>query len=136
MDLPYVDTHTVSVDASPDQVWRALRAYADRALLGPHRPVVRRLLGTRPDSGFAVASEDPGRRLELAGRHRFSRYVLVFELADAAAGGTDLSAVTYAVFPHVHGFAYRTLVIGSHLHVVATRAMLRSIARRAGRARV
>ncbi len=43
-----------------------------------------RLLSRRP--GFGVASRVEGERLELAGRHRFSRYRLVFALAEDASG--------------------------------------------------
>ena len=57
----------------------------------------------------------------------FSRYLLVFELADAGDGSTEVSARTFADFPGVRGRVYQTLVIGSHAHVLAVRGMLRSI---------
>lgn len=65
----------------------------------------------------------------LAGRHRFARYALVFDLADVADGETLLSARTYADFRGPHGRVYRALVIGTRAHVVATKHVLRSIRR-------
>ena len=67
----------------------------------------------------------------MAGRHRFSRYRLVFELVDAADDETQLSARTYAEFPGLRGRAYRALVIGTRLHVLATNQILRSVRRAA-----
>ena len=55
-------------------------------------------------------------RLVLTGRHRFSRYALVFEL-EPLGEHTVLKALTYAVFPGLHGRVYRLLVIGSRAHV-------------------
>jgi hypothetical protein len=71
----------------------------------------------------------PASRLALAGRHRFSRYRLTFELTDDGEGTTQLRARTYALFPGVGGQVYRVLIIGSRAHVVATRHMLRSVRR-------
>jgi hypothetical protein len=88
-----------------------------------------RILGTMPRSGFEVAQAVPAETLTLAGRHRFSRYALVFELHDAAGGGTVLSAKTYASFPGLRGRVYRVLVIGAGAHVVATGHMLRDVRR-------
>jgi hypothetical protein len=123
---PYVDRHGTDVPAPVPQVWTALRSYADSSLVAP--PLLGRLLGADPLGGFAVTDEVPGERLDLAGRHRFSRYLLRFELT-ATAGGTRLEALTFADFPGVRGRAYRSLVIGSGLHVVAVDAMLRSVRR-------
>jgi hypothetical protein len=85
----------------------------------------------RPDprSGFGIAETVAGTRLTLAGRHRFSRYTLVFELRDAAPDGTVLSATTRAAFPGARGQAYRALVIGTRAHVLATRHMLHAVRR-------
>jgi hypothetical protein len=128
--LPYVDEHHLFVEASVDVVWTALRAFGDSELgIGSGNPLAH-VLGTRPRSGFEVAAEDPGRELRLAGRHRFSRYRLVFGL-DAAEGGTVVTARTFAAFPGLHGRIYRILVISSHAHVVATRRILRSVRRKA-----
>ena len=115
--------------APQDRVWRALRHYVDASLTKDRDSVVVRLLGTEPRSGFAVTQELPGTQVSLSGSHRFSRYLLVFELVDAGDGATQVSARTYADFPGVRGRVYRALVIGTRLHVVAVGAMFRSIRR-------
>jgi hypothetical protein len=129
-DLPYVDTHEVLVPAPRDRVWSALESSL-AGLVGGRGSLLTRVLGTSPASGFGVASRVEGERLELAGRHRFSRYRLVFTLAPAASGDTLLSATTHAAFPGPHGAAYRFVVIGLGPHVLATRRLLASVARRA-----
>ena len=127
-DLPYVDEHEVRVAASPDRTWQALTAYVDRTLATGQPSLPTRLLGTVPASGFAVGSSEPGEWVELTGRHRFSRYRLVFSVRPGpVAGSSRLVATTYAAFPGPHGAAYRLLVIGSRLHVLATRRMLRTV---------
>jgi hypothetical protein len=130
-DLPFVDEHRTTVEATPDVVWRALRAYVDRMLAANAGSVVTRVLGTHPSAGFEVSEEVEQERLVLTGRHRFSRYALVFEL-EPAGEDTVLKALTYAVFPGVHGRLYRLLVISSRAHVVATRRMLTSVSSAAG----
>jgi hypothetical protein len=76
-----------------------------------------------------VAQEVPGQHLSLAGSHRFSRYRLVFDLADVDGGKTLLSGRTYAAFPGLRGRVYRALVIGTRGHVVAVKRMLRTVDR-------
>ena len=126
---PYVDEHGIVVHAVRERVWAALVAYVDGRLATGHASWLTRVLGASPASGFAVASRVEGERLELVGRHRFSRYRLVFTLS--GSGPTTLRATTYAAFPGPHGAAYRLLVIRSRLHVVATRRMLEAVRRRA-----
>jgi len=126
-DVPaFVDEHRTTIDAPRDRVWPKLRRYADSLGAGPRNPLPW-LLGTEPRSGFEISDEVPGERLGLSGRHRFSRYLLVFEVADDTAAGTTLTAQTYADFPGLRGRIYRALVIGTRLHVVAIRGMFRSI---------
>jgi hypothetical protein len=127
--LPYVDEHAIEVPVGRERAWEALNAYVARSLLEPGRDPFRLLVGTDPPAGFAIAAQMPRERLELAGRHRFSRYALVFELRDARPGVTRVAAQTYAAFPGPRGRVYRALVIGTRLHVVATRGMLRAIGR-------
>ena len=67
-------------------------------------------------------------RLVLSGHHPFSQYELVFLLDDAGPGRTTLRAQSWAAFPGLHGKIYRALVIGTGLHVIAVRLMLRRIA--------
>jgi len=126
---PYVDEHQVVMRAPRDRVWAALTSYVEGVLATGHSSVVTRLLGAVPASGFGESSRADGDRLELIGRHRFSQYRLVFSLHDAGAA-TALRATTYAAFPGLHGRAYRALVIGTRLHVLATRRMLDAVRRR------
>ncbi|MBB5888924.1 SRPBCC family protein [Kutzneria kofuensis] len=138
MDLPFIDEHEVLVAAPPAQVWRALVDHAGS--LDSPQPLAL-VLGTEPRrasgtpfepgstvAGFAVAEAEPGRLLRLTGRHRFSRYELTFTLA-AQPGGTVLAARSNAEFPGLHGFVYRSLVIGSGGHRVVVRRLLASIKR-------
>ena len=129
--LPFVDEHRIHIPAPRDHVWRVLRHYVDSSLGVAERSPLAWLLGTQPPAGFEVEREIPGEQLDMAGRHRFSRYRLVFSLADAADNETQVSARTYAEFPGLRGSAYRALVIGTRLHVLATNQILRSIRRAA-----
>jgi hypothetical protein len=127
--LPYLDEHETVVLAPPDAVWAALRTYADKSLgFGAGNPLAL-ILGTQPRMGFEATHEVPMRELRMAGRHRFSRYALVFELAQDVGGQTTLKARSYAEFPGLHGRMYRALVVGTRAHVVATRHILGSVRR-------
>ena len=139
-ELPFVDVHEVPVRAPREVVWGALiGALGDE--LGRHSAFAR-VLGCDPATrsrdfagevgqtipGFRVAQSEPGHRLALTGRHRFSRYRLTFVITDGA-----LRAETHAAFPGVHGRFYRAAVISSGAHVLLTRRMLRGIAAHAQR---
>lgn len=126
-ELPYIDEHVVRMDASRKLVWTALQRYTTSLLRSAEGNPLLVLLGPKPRAGFAVAESAEQRSIVLVGQHRFSRYRLVFELTDAAGGGTLVHAHSYAAFPGLHGRAYRALVIGTGLHVVATNYMLRAI---------
>ena len=80
--------------------------------------------------GFRVVTAEPPRLVVVAGRHRFSRYGIVFRVEPAAAG-CRVRAETRAVFPGPHGALYRLAVIGSRGHVLVTRRLLGQVARRA-----
>jgi hypothetical protein len=140
---PFVDEHVVDVAARPEAVWHALGA----SLAGHSLPqrLVAALVGTVPRRGhgdpliegsalpgFTVRAADPGRRLVLAGRHRFSSYTLTFVLEEDG-NGTRLGACTHAAFPGLAGTAYRAAVIGSGAHRILVRRWLRQIARAAER---
>ncbi|MCM2575875.1 hypothetical protein [Streptomyces meridianus] len=127
--LPFVDEHTVLVPAPRPRVWAALESPRVTSLRLTEGGLPARMLGTSPPAGFEVAQSSPPERLALAGRHRFSRYLLVFELADTGDGGTRLAARTFAAFPGARGRLYRVLVIGTRIHVLATRRILRSVRR-------
>ena len=125
--LPYIDEHTVRVDAPRRATWAGLQRYVQSLLRGAERNPLVALLGPHPRAGFDVAENVEQQRLSLTGRHRFSRYRLDFALSDAPDGGTCVHARSYTVFPGLHGWVYRGLVIGTRLHVVATDHMLRRI---------
>lgn len=128
-ELPFVDEHATTIAAPRDVVWSALERYVATSLrVGDGGPLAR-ILGTQPAAGFEVSESRPTDRLTLTGRHRFSRYMLAFDLTDASDGITRLSARTYAAFPGVNGRIYRALVIGTGVHAVATGRIVRSIRR-------
>ncbi len=142
-NLPFVDEHSVDVSAPPQRTWNALVRTSERTFGGSARSAFARLLGCEsweragePAAegstvvGFRVARSEPPNVLTLEGRHRFSRYRLAFEIVPFG-GGSRLKAITHAVFPGLAGQAYRTLVIGTKGHVVATTSILRAVKRRA-----
>lgn len=131
-DLPFIDTHALVIAAPREAVWAGLRDYAERSLRIDRAGPLAALLGTEPRAGFAIVASTPPQRLELAGRHRFSRYRLVFTLEETG-GATRLSASSYAVFPGPPGRLYKLLVIDSRAHVLATRHLLHQVRRRVGR---
>jgi hypothetical protein len=136
--VPYIDEHHVLVPAPPMVVWDSLAKHFARPVT---TSMLARLLATEPRQasgtplgegatlpGFAVAQTVPGRRLRLIGRHRFSRYELIFTLAPEGAA-TVLRALTYAEFPGFRGSVYRRLVIVSGAHRVIVRRLLRAVRR-------
>jgi hypothetical protein len=125
--LPHIDDHEVRIDAPVDVVYPVLRRSVE-SLGAKEGRLLAWLLGTHPPSGFGVAEEVPGRLVRLTGRHRFSRYQLLFEL-DEVPGGTVLRARSYGEFPGLHGRAYRAAVIGTRGHVLATRYLLKRVRR-------
>ena len=136
--LPYIDEHATDVGASRERVWSALLSVLRRSFGGGAG--VARLLGCDPATrsprfegrvgeslpGFRVMEADPGRRLALEGRHRFSAYRLTLVLDEGR-----LRAQTHAAFPGLLGSAYRAAVIGTGGHRIVTRRLLREVARRA-----
>lgn len=139
--LPYIDEHATCVGATPERTWAALVAVG-AAMRGPTGPLGW-LMGLQPTvasgdwsrevdagatlPGFQVEQACPPSRLALAGRHRFSRYALAFELEDMGPEGTRVRARSWGVFPGVHGRSFRALVIGSGAHRVVVRRLLRRI---------
>lgn len=134
--LPYIDEHTQRLDAPADVVWTALLKVLRREM--GRSALIARVLGCDPAQGtaeftgrpgeavpgFRVVEAQPGRRLALRGRHRFSSYGLTFVL-----DGDRLRAQTHAAFPGVLGRLYRAAVIGSGGHRLVTRRLLRQVAR-------
>lgn len=145
--LPYVDELSVAIDADREATWAALLQVVERSFASPHGRRPARLLacedtessGTRPPAegsafpGFHVESAEPPSELGLAGRHRFSTYLLSFRLEEADRGRTRLVAETRAAFPSLKGRVYRALVIGTRMHVLVTRRLLTATKRRTER---
>jgi hypothetical protein len=128
-DLPFLDEHHRFVRATPERTWAALDDYVVR-LAGSSRSLLFLLLGTVPRSGFGIVRTDPPREVVLSGRHRFATYRLIFRV-DAEGEHACLRALSYAAFPGLHGWAYRTALMVSTGHRRATQNMLRSVAHRA-----
>lgn len=133
MSLPLLDKHSATLPAGQSAVWEVVRRYA-RGLAEADRLVLGPVLGTGPRSGFELAEVVDGERLALAGRHRFARYRLVFELRAEANSATTVAVLSFATFPGARGRLYRRLVTGTGGHVLAVRRMLRTIRREVARA--
>ncbi len=129
--LPFVDEHGLTVRADEAQTWPAVVGYATALSRSRHR-VLSRLLGTVPESGFEIVATRPHEELTLAGRHRFATYRLVLRVG-ADGGRARITADTFARFPGWKGRLYRTLLLRTRAHQVATTLMLRQIGRRADR---
>lgn len=131
-DLPTVDEHSIDVAAKPDAVFDAVQQRFAHLLSGPFGRAFARVWGCEPPNAFAVAEQRRPHLLVLAGKHRFSRYGIIFRITPAQAGAT-LSAESHAEFLGLTGRLYRAAVVGSGGHVVATRLLLRNIAATARR---
>lgn len=145
-ELPFVDEHSIAIDAAADVAWSALVLVVSAAFAGRGTERVAGLLGCEQRAATGVAGEVgstiPGFRvadarapevLVLEGRHRYSTYALTLRI-DCDGDGSRLRAETRAEFPGWTGRAYRTVVIGSRGHVVVVRRLLRSVKHRAERA--
>lgn len=147
--LPHIDEHSATVAAGAERTWEALLGVVEGTVAGPAATRFARVLGcaeTAPGGprplaagstvpGFRVQSASEGRELALAGSHRFSDYSLVFRLDEIDEGRTRLRAETRAAFPGLRGEAYKTMVIRTRGHVLATRRLLGATKRRAERRR-
>jgi hypothetical protein len=145
--LPHIDEHAVEIDAAPDAVWDALLRVVDGSFGSAATGRAARLLGCadvdpsgpRPLAagsalpGFHVEVAERPQMLALAGSHRFSDYALIFRLEDLPNNHTRLRAETKAAFPGFKGRIYRTVVIGTRVHVLVTRRLLGAIKHRAER---
>jgi hypothetical protein len=146
--LPFVDEHGVEVAAPPEVVWESLCRVAEGSFSSPFASRFAgwvgceetKASGPRPLAegsafpGFVVARAEPGSVLALAGRHRYSEYALVFQLAPSG-DGTRLRAETRARFPGTAGRLYRAAVIGTRGHVLVTMRLLAAAKRRAERSK-
>lgn len=142
--LPLVDRHGFRTTAEAEQVWAALAPTLIASFGSRLARSCARLLGCRDRRlsrpflmqpgdtlvGFRVAGTRAPEELVIEGRHRFSRYALVFRIGERD-GITSVSAETRAEFPEVHGLLYRLLVVGSGLHAYVVRRVLKGLRRRA-----
>lgn len=143
-ELPYVDEHSVTIAARPEDVWPALVRTVTASFSGAGVERVARLLGCetatasdwsqpapgRTLAGFRAEAVERPRLLGLTGRHRFSRYALTFRVDDVD-GGVRCRAETRADFPGLRGRLYRAAVIGTGGHRVLLHRMFRHIKRSA-----
>jgi hypothetical protein len=143
-DLPWIDEHAEELAAPVSAVWPALLRTVERMTAGGAAPRYARAVGCadteaggpRPLEvgstlpGFHVAALTPERLLVVRGSHHFSDYALSFRLEPLGAVRTRVIAETRAVFPGFKGRAYRALVIGTRMHVLVVRRVLRGVRRR------
>jgi hypothetical protein len=143
-ELPWIDEHASEIVAPASVVWPALLRTVERMTAGGAAPRYARAVGcadTEPGGprplevgstfpGFHVAELIPERELTLLGSHHFSNYALVFRLEGLGGRRSRLVAETRAEFPGFKGRVYRAAVIGTRMHVLVTRRVLRNVARR------
>jgi hypothetical protein len=148
-ELHWIDEHAIELDATAAVVWPALLRTVERMTAGRAAPRYARAVGSvdteaggpRPLEvgstvpGFHVADLIVERLLVLRGSHHFSDYALAFRLEPLGGVRTRLVAETRAEFPGLKGSAYRALVIGTRMHVLAVRRVLNGVERRVGRTR-
>jgi hypothetical protein len=142
---PFVDEHSITIEAEADQVWSALLDTLEGSFSPARAATYARLVGCahatasgpRPLAegatipGFRVVAAAPAEELVLDGRHRYSSYSLRFRLESDGTSATRLSAQTRASFPGLPGRAYRLAVIGTGVHAAAVRRLLSAVRRRA-----
>jgi hypothetical protein len=145
-ELPFIDEHCVTIDASPEATWGAVMTFP-KGMTGSTKKLYASAVGARDVNvsgldhlevgstfpGFHVVEASPPTRLLLEGQHRFSRYALDLNIEEMPGQKSRLCAETRAEFPHFHGAIYRSLVIGSRIHAVLVRRILRAIKDRAER---
>jgi len=152
---PFIDAHSLAVNAPPEQVWDATaqvtrgwleHTFPRLGLAGAAGPWLARLLACsnverpRPGPGmpeaivgFRVARAQRPSLIALEGEHRFSRYALTFHIEPTDGSGCIVRAETRAAFPGRGGRIYRRAVIGTGGHVFVVRRLLSSIKHRAER---
>jgi hypothetical protein len=147
--LPRIDEHSAVIDRGIQATWASLLHVVEASFSSRLGPRFTRALGCADTSaggprplvpgstlpGFQVAEVSAPHKLVLLGSHRYSRYALSFALEDLDEDRrTRLRAETRAEFPGVKGTIYKSLVIGSRIHVLVTRRILVAVDRRASRA--
>lgn len=143
-DLPPIDEYSVEIDAPAEAAWAALFPTLARSLDGrPQRRLaswlrcrdqiakgdLRHPGGALP--GFVVARSVAPVMLALMGENRFSSYALVFRIDLLPGQRCRVRAETRATFPGASGRLYKLGVLGTRLHVVGVRRMLRTLRKQA-----
>ena len=142
--LPPIDEHEIEVDAPAEATWAALFPTLEKAFGGKfaqgycervhaseteahgdlHHPG-----GTLP--GFTVTRAIAPVMLALAGRHHFAQYAVVFRIDLLPGQRSRVRLETRAEFVGAKGRMYRVGVLGTRVHVIGVRRMLRAIKRSA-----
>jgi hypothetical protein len=121
--LPPVNEISVEIAADPVRTWEALIATTPRLFDTRRARRVAPLLGCAQTEakgepsvigstlpGFIVARSVRPALLALLGRHRYSRYALVFAIDDLGPGRSRLTAETRAVYPGRKGSLFHSLL--------------------------
>ena len=144
--LPAIDEHEIEVDAPAEATWAALFPTLEKAFGGKfahsycervhaseteahgdlHHPG-----GTLP--GFTVTRAIAPVMLALAGKHHFAQYAVVFKIDLLPGQRSRVRLETRAEFVGAKGRIYRVGVLGTRVHVIGVRRMLRAIKRGAER---
>jgi hypothetical protein len=139
--LPFIDEHSIEIEASPEAAWDAVARMIEASFTGAGTSGFARIVGCadveakgpRPLApgatfpGFHVVSADTPHELALAGSHHFSDYALILRVDDVRVGRVRVRAETRAVFPGLQGSLYRALVLGTGMHVLVTRRVLGAV---------
>ena len=148
-DVPFIDEHAIEIGAPATAVWEVLVRHVGGLFGGSVAPRYARVVGCDDQTvggpqplaegsslpGFHVKIFTPPSELVLAGRHRFSTYVLRFQVEALGPTRSRLHAETRAAFPGVAGGIYRLAVIGTGGHAVAVRRILTQVKRATMRSR-
>jgi hypothetical protein len=140
--LPPIDEHEIDVDAPAEASWDALFPTLEKAFGGKfaHRYTERVHAaeteahgdlhhpgGTLP--GFTVTRAIAPVMLALAGKHHLAQYAVVFRIDLLPNQRSRVRLETRAEFIGAKGRIYRAGVLGTRLHVIGVRRMLRAIKR-------
>jgi hypothetical protein len=86
--LPLIDIHSVAVKAAPEMTFDAVQLQFAGLLSGPVGRLMSRLLECDPPAAFEVLEAQRPNLVVLAGKHRFSRYGIVFRISPTETGCT------------------------------------------------